>query len=124
MDDKFKEYIDAFRKKDAEYWLFSRAELPTLARCRNDIPLDIVYDCTEEEATEICSKIRKRLKRKEFHEIYIKVLVYFNDTSALDLLEELVAYYKERHCVFKREGISCEIELRLLKDAIKHLKRV
>ena len=123
-DDRYKAYIDSFREQGAAYWLLSRAELPTLARCRNDIPLNVVCDVTEEEAAEICAEIRKRLQNQEFYEIYIKVLVYFKDTSALDVLKELVKYYKEKERVFKRKGITCKIERRLLKAAIKHLKRV
>ncbi len=116
--------MERTRKEERDYWLFSKAVDPTFARARNDVPLDEVFDATEEEAIEICAKIRKELERGEFYELWINVLVYFNDTSALDILQKLVKHYKEKQRVFKREGVSCKIELRLLKDAIKHLKRV
>lgn len=112
------------RKEEREYWLFSKADQPTFARARNDVPLNEVFDATEEEAKEICTRIRKELEGGEFCELWINILVYFNDTSAIGLLETLVKQYKEKHRTAKRIGGGFSPWIRLLKDAIKHLKRV
>ena len=79
----------------------------------------------KEEAAEICAKIRSRLAEQDFQEVYIKILVYFNDVIALELLKELEKHYKERRRALKREGMDCwKHELAMIKDAIHHLKRV
>ena len=125
MEEQFKEYIEDFREKGPMYWLFSKSDNAAWARSRNEVPVEIVHGCTKEEAAEICAKIRSRLAEKDFKYVYIKILVYFNDVIALELLKELRKHYKERRRALKREGMDCwKHELAMIKDAIHHLKRV
>ena len=125
MENSFNEYIESFRKDGPMYWLFSKSDNAALARCRNEVPVEIVHGCTAEEATEICAKIRSRLAEKDFQYVYIKILVYFNDVIALELLKELKKYYKQKRRLLKREGMDCwKHELATIKEAICHLKRV
>ncbi len=116
--------MECNRKEERDYWLFSKTDHSTFARVRNEVPLDEVFDATEEEAKEICAKIREELEHGEFYEIWIDILVYFNDTSALDVLQKLELHYKEKHRDAKRFGGDFTSWVRLLEDAIKHLKRI
>ncbi len=112
------------RKQEHDYWLLSNAEQARFSRARNEVPLEEVYDATEEEAAEICANIRKRLARGEFYEIWVKVLVYFHDTDAVEVLTSCLQRYKERQKEVKHIGGDFAPWIRLLKDAIKQLERV
>lgn len=115
--------MERTRKEERDYWLFSKSDWATFARARNDVPLEEVADATAEEAAEICAEIRNRLAKGDFYELWIKVLVYFNDTSALEILQDCLQRYKEKQRVLKRQGFTFEEEVRLLKEAIKQLNR-
>lgn len=110
--------------KDIDYWLFSQSDTATFARARNDIPLEIVDDVSEEEKKRICSKIRDRLEQNDFYTFYVRLLVHLNDKSAVDLLRKWKKHFLEKRRIGKRMGITCSIEIRLLNDAIRYLKRL
>ncbi len=112
------------RKEDRDYWLLSKAADARFFRARNEVPLEEVYDATEEEAAEICAEIRKGLAKGDFYEIWVKVLVYFQDTDAVEVLTSCLRRYQERQKEVKRIGGDFSSWIRLLKDAIKQLERV
>ncbi len=109
------------RIEEIDYWLFSNSDSPRFARCRNEVPIELVHDTTPEEAEWICAKIREKLANKEFHEIYVKILIFFNDKTSLPILRELHGYYIKKHRVAKQIGGGFTPWICLLKDAIKHL---
>ena len=110
--------------EEINYWLFSDADQPRFARARNDIPPDIVSGVTDEEAEQICAKTRERLESGKFYEIWVKVLAFFNDKSALELLRKLEQYYQEKDRIAKRFGGGYSPWIHTLKEAIKHLERL
>ncbi len=115
--------MERTRQEEREYWLFSKATGAAMARCRNEVPLEEVMDATAEEAAAICAKIREQLAAGEFYEIWIEVLVYFHDTSALPALQQCLKTYKERRRLRKRFGGGWTPYIRLLRKAIRELKR-
>ncbi len=111
------------RQEERDYWLLSNAEQAKFSRARNEIALEEVYDATEEEAAEICAEIRKGLAKGDFYEIWVKVLVHFHDTEAVEVLQSCLRRYQERQKEVKRIGGDFSSWIHLLKDAIKLLKR-
>ncbi len=111
------------RKQEREYWLLSRSEQARFSRARNEVPMEEVFDATDEEAKELCAGIRKWLAKGDFCEIWVKVLVYFRDTEAIDVLESCLQRYKERQPEAKRIGGDFSPWIAMLKDAIKKLKK-
>jgi len=111
------EVVEWSRQKGANYWLFSKSTEAGMCRCRNEVPLGVVGNLNEQEAAAVCEKIRKGLESGHFYDIWVYVLVYFKDTSALPVLEACVKRYK----ALDRDAAY---EIRALKDAIRYLKRV
>lgn len=114
--------MERTRKEERDYWLFSKSDWATFARARNEVPLEEVADATAEEAAEICAEIRKRLAQGDFYELWVKVLVYFHDTEAVETLEACLQRYKARHREAKRAGGGFTSWIQLLEDAIEQLK--
>jgi len=110
-------------KKEIDYWLFSNSSTATFFRCRNEIALEEIRGVTDEEAKDICFKIRKALERGKFYEIYVKLLVLFNDKEALNSLRKVEQEFLKRRNSSK-SAKDWEYEIRLLNNAIKHLESI
>ena len=110
-------------KKEIDYWLFSNSSTATFFRCRNEIALEEISGVTNEEAKDICFKIRKALERGTFYEIYVKLLVLFNDKEALNSLRKVEQEFLKRRNSDKFTK-GWEYEIRLLNKAIKHLESI
>lgn len=129
MNKAQQDYIEWFRRKGIDYWLFSKTHEARTARAMGDVPIEMVEGVTATQANEICANIRKRLddpcfNHANYDAIYVKLLVRFNDTSALDRLIEWKEHFEERHRRQIPPGCDWSTEIRLLEDAITHLKRI
>lgn len=105
--------------EDCCYWLFSDDVSPRVARARNDVPYIIVDGLNDKEKELVKQQIYERLKAGDFKEIYVVILVYWKEKTAIPLLKHYAKDFKIRnkapHCDFS-------FEIRLCQDAIKMLQ--
>ena len=103
------------------YWLFSNEVDPRGARARNDVPYMIVDGLNDEEKKFVKQRIYERLEAGDFEEIYVVILVYWQEKKAIPLLKRYLKDFKVRYK--SSRGVFASYEVKLCKDAIRKLEK-